>query len=118
MKSENLNVGDIVYYFNRDNYKIEKYLVKFIVDRNSCIVARIRDENNVHGENNTMMNVCRCSAFLEKSEMDCLTEQLGSCERDIKSTEDLLEHKRKKKAQVERMIRVLKKKQAKEQKNG
>lgn len=118
MNTKDLNVGDIVYYFNRDNYKIEKYLVKFVVDRNYCIVARIRDENNVHGENNTLANVSRCTAFLERSELDCLMEQLGSCERNIQSIEDNLERRRKEKEKVERMIRVLKKKQAKEQKNG
>ena len=116
MNTKDLNVGDIVYYFNNDNYKIEKYLVKFVVDRNYCIVARIKDDKNIHGEDNTLANVSRCTAFLEKSELDCLIEQLGSCERSIRSIEDNLERRRKDKAKVERMIRVLKKKLEKEQK--
>lgn len=118
MNSKDLKVGDIVYHFNGDKCTVEKFIVKFIVDRNFCIASKIEEKKNIFGGDNTEKNESHCIAFLEKSEIDCLTDQLESVERDIQSTEACLERKQKKKAKIERMIRVLKKKQAKEKKNG
>ena len=107
MNSKDLKVGDIVYHFNGDKCTVEKFIVKFIVDRNFCIASKIEENKNIFGGDNTEKNESHCIAFLEKSEMDCLTDQLESVERDIQSTEACLERKQKKKAKIERMIRKI-----------